>query len=334
MITAEILSNQRRKTMAKLVTGGTGYVGAETVRQLVNRGEQVIAFDINIVNYRIEDVEKKIKIVRGDLGNFHEVLNLFKDNKIDAVYHMGSMLSWMSELNPWASFRANVLGTYNVFEACRLFDVPKIMFTSTLGTFGMGIGGVVSDTTLQRPVNLYGTGKLYVEGLGRWYASKFGLDFRSVRYAHMIGPNVRTPGHWAPPMIEDAILGEPNLCQFGTPDSVGSWIYVTDAAKAAVDILDAPKEKIQMMNYNVAGIPPVISARETEAILKKRYPGFKVEYKVNTDPRPPIPSMTVFDDSNARKEWGWSPVYTTPEAVIERFEKDVKEHPRRYGLAK
>jgi hypothetical protein len=44
--------------------------------------------------------------------------------------------------------------------------------------------------------------------------------------------------------------------------------------------------------------------------------------------------MTVFDDCNARKEWGWSPVYTTPEAVIERFEKDVKEHPRRYGLAK
>jgi threonine 3-dehydrogenase len=208
------------------------------------------------------------------------------------------------------------------------------MFTSTLGTFGLGMEEVVSDTTLQRPTLLYGAGKLYGEGLGRWYASKFGLDFRSVRYAHMIGPNVRTPGHWAPPMIEDAILGKPNICQFATPDSVGSWIYVTDAAKAAVDILDAPKEKIQMMNYNVAGIPPVISARETEAILKKRYPEFKVEYKMSTDPRRMAGGMAVFDDSYARREWGWSPVYTTPGAVIERFERDVKEHPRRYGLAK
>ena len=324
----------KNEQMAKLVTGGTGYVGAETVRQLVNRGERVVAFDINIVNYRIEDVEKKVKVVRGDLGNFNEVLNLFKDNKIDAVYHMGSMLSWMSELNPWASFRSNVLGTYHVLEACRLFGLPKIMFTSTLGTFGLGMEGVVSDTTLQRPTILYGAGKLYGEGLGRWYASKFGLDFRSVRYAQMIGPNVRTPGHWGPPMIEDAILGKPNICEFGTPDSVGSWIYVTDAAKAAVDILDAPKEKIQMMNYNVAGIPPVITARETEAILKKRYPGFKVEYKMSPDPRRMARGMEVFDDSYARREWGWSPVYNTSEAVIERFEKDVKEHPRRYGLAK
>jgi len=324
----------KNEPMAKLVTGGTGYVGSETVRQLVNRGERVVAFDINIVTYRIEDVEKKVKVVRGDLGNFNEVLNLFKDNRIDAVYHMGSMLSWMSELSPWASFRSNVLGTYHVLEACRLFGISKIMFTSTLGTFGLGMEEVVSDTTLQRPTLLYGAGKLYGEGLGRWYASKFGLDFRSVRYAHMIGPNVRTPGHWAPPMIEDAILGKRNICQYATPDSVGSWIYVTDAAKAAVDILDAPKEKIQMMNYNVAGIPPVISARETAAILKKRFPGFKVEYKRSPDPRRRVQGMAVFDDSYARREWGWSPVYTTPEGVIERFERDVQEHPRRYGLAR
>jgi threonine 3-dehydrogenase len=324
----------KNERMAKLVTGGTGYVGSETIRQLVNRGERVVAFDINIVNYRIEEVEKKVKVVRGDLGNFNEVLNLFKDNKIDAVYHMGSILSWMSEVNPWASFRANVLGTYHVLEACRLLGISKIMFTSTLGTFGLGMEEVVSDTTLQRPTLLYGAGKLYGEGLGRWYASKFGLDFRSVRYAHMIGPNVRTPGHWAPPMIEDAILGRPHICQFATPDSVGSWIYVTDAAKAAIDILDAPKEKIQMMNYNVAGIPAVISARETEAILKKRYPEFKVEYKMGTDPRRMTGGMAVFDDSYARREWGWSPVYTTPGAVIERFERDLKEHPGRYGLSK
>jgi threonine 3-dehydrogenase len=320
--------------MVKLVTGGTGYVGAETVRQLVNRDEQVIAFDINIVTDRIEDIEKNVKIVRGNLGNFNEVLNLFKDNKIDAVYHMGSMLSWMSELNPWTSFRTNVLGTYHVLEACRLFDIPKIMFTSTVSTFGLGMEEIVSDATLQRPTNLYGAGKLYCEGLGRWYAGKFGLDFRSVRYAHMIGPNVRTPGHWAPPMIEDAILGRRNICRYATPDTVGSWIYFTDAAKAAVDIFDAPKEKILMMNYNIAGVPHVISAEETEIILKKRYPGFEVEYKNITDPRPNRRSMAVFDDSCARREWNWSPVYTTPEAIIEQFEKDVNEHPRRYGLAK
>ena len=77
------------------------------------------------------------------------------------------------------------------------------------------------------------------------------------------------------------------------PDSVGSWIYVTDAAKAAIDVLDAPKEKIQTMNYNVASIPAVISARETEALLTKRYPEFKVEYKMSADPRRMTGGMAV-----------------------------------------
>lgn len=323
--------------MAKLVTGGTGYIGAETVRQLVNRGEEVVVFHISINHQRIEDVEKKFKVVRGDLGNLNEVLNVVKDNKIDAIYHMGSMLSYMSDLNPWASFQTNVVGTYNVLEAARIFNVPKVMFTSTQGTFGLGLGKVVTDTTLQRPLGFYGCGKLYGEGLGRWYSDKFGLDFRSLRYALMIGPNVRTPGHWAPPMIEDAILGKSNICQDGTPDSAGSWIYITDAAKAAIDLLDAPKEKIQMINYNVTGIPQVISAEETEAYLKKRFFNFQVIYK--SDPvlqamggRRHKSTFKVFDDSTARREWGWKPNFTTIEAIVTQFEKDLKENPKHFGL--
>jgi threonine 3-dehydrogenase len=294
--------------LAKLVTGGTGYIGSETVRQLVNRGEEVIVFDIVINNHRIEDVENKVKIVRGDLSNFSEVLNLMRDNKIDAIYHMGSMLTHMSELNPWASFGANVMGTYHILEAARLFDVPKMMFTSSVGTFGLGTQGIVSDTSLQRPITLYGCGKLYGEGLGRWYASKFGLDFRSIRYPQMIGPSVRTPGQWAAPMIEDALMGKlVNHCVYGTPETATPMIYAADAAKAAVDILDAPREKIRMMNYNVAGIPNVIPAGEIEEYLKTRYPAFKVNYKMDhlaETTRPRAGGMTRFDDSFAREEWG------------------------------
>jgi len=322
--------------MAKLVTGGTGYIGAQAVRQLVNRGEEVVAFDIAPNTYRIEDVEKKVKFVRGDLGNFSEVLNVVKDNKIDAIYHMGSMLTYVSELNPWGAFRANILGTYHVLEAARLFGVPKMMFTSTLGTFGLGFNGVIDDWTIQRPVTFYGAGKLYGEGLGRWYANKFGIDFRAVRYASMIGPNVRTPGHWAPPMIEDAIMGKPNDVLYGTAETAVSMIYMTDAAKAAVDILDAPKEKIQTMNYNVTGIPDVIAAKDVEAFLKKKYPKFTVNYKLDANMRrmaPGMGKMTRFDDSYAKKEWGWQPKLTSLDAIVDQFARDVKEHPKRYGLA-
>jgi len=321
--------------MAKLITGGTGYIGAELARILANRGEEVVLFDITINRYRIEDIESKVKVVRGDLGNFSEVINVVRDNNITEIYHMGAMLTYMSELNPWASIQSNVIGSYNVLEAARLFSVEKMMFTSTLGTFGLQRDEVLTDISMQRPLTIYGCGKLYIEGLGRFYSNKFGLDFRSIRYAQMIGPNVRTSIHWAPPMIEDAILGKPNECIYGTPETTISMIYVRDAARAADTLLQAPKENIKMMNYNVAGIPAVISARELETFLTKRFPKSKVTYKLDSSlqtlhRRHAV--MKAFDDSYARKEWGWKPQYTTLEAIIDIFEKDMKEHPKRYGL--
>ncbi len=321
--------------MAKLITGGTGYVGAELAHILVERGEKVILFDININRYRIEDIEDQVKIIQGDLGNSSEVLNVVKDNDITEIYHMGAMLAFASDANPRASFRSNVIGTYNVLEAARLFGVQKIMFTSTFGTFGLQMEEVCTDLSIQRPLTMYGCGKLYGEGLGRFYRNKFGLDFRSIRYALMIGPNVRTPGHWAPAMVEDTILGKSHETSYATPKSTASLIYVTDAARAADMILQAPLESIRMVNYNVAGIPAVVTARQIEAVLIKRYPKANISYKDDQTltALSTHSVMRVFDDSFARKEWGWNPRYTTLEAIIEAFEKAMREHPGRYGLS-
>jgi threonine 3-dehydrogenase len=321
--------------MAKLITGGTGYIGAELARILVERGEEVVLFDIAINRYRIADIEKKLKIVQGDLSNLPHVLNAVKDNHVTEIYHLGSLLTNVSEDNPWGSIQSNVLGTYNVFEAARLFEVQKMMFTSTFGTYGLLLDEVLSDVSIQRPVTLYGCGKLYCEGLGRFYNKKFGLDFRSVRFAQMIGPNVRTPGHWAPPMIEDVILGKPNKCIYAYPETAISMIYVKDAARACDMVLRAPKANIKMMNYNVAGVQDFVSAKEVEKALKKKYSGARINYEpdsslqsVGNDFR----TLKRFDDSYARAEWGWKPEFGTPEAIIEIFEKDVKSHPERYGI--
>jgi threonine 3-dehydrogenase len=262
-------------------------------------------------------------------------MNAVKENGITEIYHLGSMLTNASDLNPWGSFQTNVIGTYNVLEAARIFSVEKMMFTSTFGTFGLLIDEVLTDVSIQRPITFYGCGKLYCEGLGRYYNRKFGLDFRSIRYAQMIGPGVRTHGHWAPAMIEDSINGIDNECIYANPETAISMIYVKDAARAAHMVLQAPQEDIRMMNYNVAGIPDFVTAAELEAALENRYKNTRVIYKPDTSLEEignDFRTLKRFDDSYARDEWEWYPEYDTVDRIIDAFETDINSYPERYGI--
>ena len=320
--------------MASLITGGTGLVGAELAHLLVEQGEEVVVFNRNIRHDRIDDIEDRVKAVPGDVGIWSHVMNVVKDYKITDIYHMGAMLSHISESDHTGSFQSNVIGTFNVLEAARLFNVRRMMFTSSIATFGIGMGEKVTDNTIQRPVAMYGIGKLYVEGLGRFYRNRLGLDFRSIRYPDVEGPSVRTPGHWVPLMLEDAVLGKPH--ESLVPENQTTWmISVRDAARAAYGVLHAPKESIKMVNYNVTGPNDPISAREIEAVIKKYIPGFVVKYPPSqASPSAPRMGMHrgIFDDSYARQEWGWQPEHPTLEQIVEAFIKAMRAHPQRYGL--
>lgn len=311
--------------MAKLITGGSGQIGAGLAHILVERGEEVVIFDI-AKGKRFSDIESKLKFVRGDVGIWPEVMNVIKDNKITHIYHMGAMLTSESEANPWASFQANVVGTYNVLEAARLLGVQQVMFTSSIGTFGAGTEDKLSDTTLQRPFSFYGAAKLYGEGLGRWYNRKFGLDFRGVRYPSVVGPGIATPGHWDAPMILNAIAGKPYECRV-PPDMPVAMLYYRDAALAADLILRAPKESIKMMNYNIGGVPAA-TPKQVEAEIRKHLPKAVITYPQDQ------PSTLIvgraWDDSYARSEWGWRPQYATAEQIVSAMFKEMRERPGLY----
>jgi threonine 3-dehydrogenase len=322
--------------MAKLITGGTGFVGAELARTLAARGEKIILFDLYANRDRLEGIEEKVQVVLGDLKVGAEVFNVVRDHQIEGIYHLGSMLSAPSDANPWASFQVNVQGTLHVLEAARLFGVKKVVFASTVGTYGLGTTGVVNDETLQRPITMYGCGKLYCELLGRFYHRKFGLDFRSVRYPAVIGPGVRTPGvsQYNAWMIEYAFLQRPFECDV-TGEAMIPVMYFKDAAHCTDLVYRAEKEKVRTMNYNVSGVTPARTARELEAVVKKHIPGAKITYR-------PKPEVMVFfetlrleeiDDRRAREEWGWQPLYADLEKVVTDFIEEMRLHPRRYGLA-
>ena len=163
--------------MSSIVTGGTGFIGAQIVRLLLEKGENSpVVFDINQSTNRLNDVVDKIEIIGGDLGNFNHVLNVVKKVRPKVIYHMGAMLSVPSEADPAASFRINVLGIYHVLEAARLFNVKQVLFSSSIGTYGFDIKDkVINDYTLQRPIIFYGACKLFGEHIGLFYRRKYDI---------------------------------------------------------------------------------------------------------------------------------------------------------------
>ncbi|MBN1857407.1 MAG: NAD-dependent epimerase/dehydratase family protein [Dehalococcoidia bacterium] len=322
--------------MRVLVTGGTGSIGSVLVRSFLERGDEVLTFGPTSYPGRVADIAKDITIIRGNLAYQSEVFNAVKNHRIDRIFHLGSMLSLPSNANPWAAFQVNVVGTMNVLEAARLFDVPQFIFTSTIGTYAHGAGEVVTDETLQRPATMYGTGKLYGENLGRFYRTRFGLDFRSVRLPSIMSPcaKVRVVAQYNSWMIEYPILGKPFPC-FVTPETKRPCMYFKDAVRAISTIADAPADSIAMVNYNVGGLNPTPSAKDIELEIRKHFPGADVTY----EPDPVVMKFyetaktVTFDDTCAREEWGWMPQYETLDVVVPDFIREVTKNPSQYGLA-
>jgi threonine 3-dehydrogenase len=322
--------------MSILITGGMGFIGVGLAYELVAKGQDVVLLDIVTRPERVAAIKDNVKIIQGDLKVWSEVLNAVRDNKVEDIFHLGAMLSVPSEENPWSSFQTNIVGFMHMVEAARLFGVNRFIFPSSIASYGLDTGEVITDTTLQRPVTIYGISKVHGELLGRFHRRRFDLDFRSLRYCGVIGPGVKTPGvaQYNTWMIENAALGKSYEC-FVTEDTYNPITYFKDAIRGALQLYEAPRENIKTVCYNINQFSPAPTAKELELTIKKFIPDLKVTYK----PDPTVmafhhnQTMKEIDDRRAREEWGWQPQFDNLEDMVADFINEVRTRPQYYGLA-
>ena len=320
--------------MATIITGGTGFLGAEVVRVLEERGDtDLFLFDIHPFTKRIDDLISRVEIIRGDLGEFSHVLDAVQNVRPQSIYHLGAMLSMPSEIDPSSAIRTNALGTHYVLEAARLFEVEQVLFSGTLWTYGSDVGGkTIDDQTLQRPTLFYGATKLFGEHMGLFYKRRYGLDFRGIRYPFIVGPGARIPGgvQYTCEVIEECAKGNPYTIRV-RPGTRIPVIYIKDAARAITKLASAPLEQLKRANYVLAGVTPTPSAGELAEIVKSRLPEAKIEFELNKDLQDVLSKLQLkLDDSNARKEWNWQPEYDQ-EGIVKDFLLALNQHPERYN---
>jgi len=308
--------------MSILITGGTGFIGAEIVRMLVASGRTDVTVAHRSGNFeRIEDVLDQVDTVQADLGDENAIASLMAETSPTKLFHFGATLTGPGEADPQALLQSNVSGVITLFEAARLAGTEQIVFASSIGTYGRDLvrGEPVDDMSLQRPGTIYGVTKVFAENLGAWYRSKYGLDFRGLRYPSIVGPGVTTKSlaQYTSWMIEAAGKGEPFSVWTG-PDTVIPVLYYKDAAKAALDLSAAPIEDIKTMNYLVDGLRPTPTAGELAQAVKARVPGAEISFDVDPEAAKSLSRNLRIDDSFARSEWGWEPAFGL-DAMIDDF---------------
>ncbi|MGQ9543936.1 MAG: NAD-dependent epimerase/dehydratase family protein [Candidatus Bathyarchaeia archaeon] len=317
--------------MSILVTGGTGFIGWNITRRLVEKGKEVILFDIAQPRrgQNIEGLAPKVKFRRGDLSSWPDVLEVIKRNHVKEIFHTGAMLSEACEENPLAAYMVNINGTFNLLEASVLFEVEKVTFISSVASYSLGQEEVISSKSPQRPHSMYGVTKVCGELLGEYFNRRFGLDFRCVRLPSIIGPGRGGGGlsSYTTLMIQEPALGRPYEV-YVSEDTRCPILYYKDAVRCLIQLHEAPVEMVKTRSYCIAGHIP--TAAEIAEMVKEKIPDAKIIFRPDPEKTRIVKSWAQkIDESEANIEWGWRREYSLEES-IEDFIREVRESPDRY----
>jgi UDP-glucose-4-epimerase GalE len=322
--------------MRVLVTGGAGYIGSHTVRQLLAAGHDVTIYDNLELGHR--QAVPANRLVVGDLRDVHRVDNLLVSNQIEAVVHFAaSAYIGESVTDPAKYYTNNLVYSLQLLDRCRHHGVRRFVFSSTCATYGVPEYVPISESEKQLPVNPYGNTKLAFERALADYASAYPFGCCALRYFNAAGAAANgsigedhTPETHLIPLVIKAALGQiPHVSIFGTnyptPDGtcIRDYIHVDDLASAHTLALEKLEPGTALV-YNV-GIGRGYSVREVIQTVEE-VTGLRVPIKEGPR-RSGDPPALIADASAIHTELGWSPAYTELRAIIETAWRWHRSHP-------
>lgn len=307
---AVYLIRQRMKNI--LVIGGTGQIGSELTMKL--RG---IYGDGHVVCGYIPNAAPKGELMESgpaeivDITDARQIADVVKKHDIDSIYNLAALLSAVAEARPQLAWNIGVNGLYNALEVSREHNCA--LFTpSSIGSFGLSTPHVKTpQDTVQRPQTIYGVTKVTGELLSDYYAKRFGVDTRSVRFPGLISYTTPPGGgttDYAVDIYYSAVKGETFKCPL-KPGTFMDMMYMPDALRAAVEIMEADSSRLVHRNsFNIASMsfdPEIIYNK-----IKEYIPDFRMEYELDPLRQSIADSWPdSLDDSCARTEWDWMPEY-------------------------
>lgn len=295
-----------------LVIGSTGQIGSELTMKL--RG---LYPEGNVVAGYIHGAEPHGMLLESgpaavvDITNPQQIADTVEKYDIDTIYNLAALLSAVAEAKPQLAWKIGLGGLFNTLEVAR--EKNCAVFTpSSIGSFGLSTPHTKTpQDTIQRPDTMYGVTKVSGELLSDYYAKRFGVDTRSVRFPGLIS-YVAPPGggttDYAVDIYYAAVKGETFKCPL-KPGTLMDMMYMPDALRAAVEIMEADPSRLKHRNsFNIASMS--FDPEEIYAKIREYVPDFKMEYELDPLRQHIADSWPdSLDDSCARDEWNWKPEF-------------------------
>ncbi len=316
-----------------MITGAVGEIGQALVSYLTRETQiELLTMDLNPMP---PGFDSSITHVQGDILDDALLSRLVSEYEIDVIYHLAALLSTRAEFTPGLAHRVNVDGTMRLLQLAaehseRSGRSTRFIFPSSIAAYGLpdleikGRDSDVREWEWNQPSTMYGCNKLYCELLGSYFSRNYQqladktptrVDFRSLRFPGLISAFTLPSGgtsDFAPEMIHAAARGEAYDC-FVRADTRIPFMAMPDAVEALLSLSEASSDALKQRVYNVTSFS--LTAAEIRDLVLKSFPEAQIRFQPDSRRQVIVDSWPAdLDDSAARSDWGWSPVYDAKQA--------------------
>jgi len=293
-----------------LVIGASGQIGVELTLALrkIYGGNNVVASDLREENELLKGSGPYVSLDVMNKEMLH--VQIIRQN-ITQVYLLAAILSATGEKNPPLAWHLNMQSLLNVLDIAKEEKLTKVYWPSSIAVFGPTSPKInCPQHTIIEPTTVYGISKYAGEFWCNYFHQRYGVDVRSLRYPGLISYKSAPGGGTTDYAVEifHAAKEKQRYTSFLRQDTHLPMMYMPDAIRATIELMEAPAEKIKVRtSYNLSGMS--FSPAEIGDEIRKHIPGFQLDFKPDYRQQIADSWPQSIDDSKANEDWGWKPEF-------------------------
>lgn len=296
-----------------LITGASGQIGSNLVKELIKNNKKVIATDIELPQFSHTEKNAIVNVLDNE-----ELNKYVAEYRVSEIYHLAAILSATGEQKPQLAWDINMKGLLHVLDIAKEHNC-KVFWPSSIAVFGpTSQKHFTPQSAILEPETVYGISKVAGELWCNYYFENFDVDVRSIRFPGLISWKGEPGGgttDYANEIFFKAVNQQDYSC-FLKEDTYLPMMYMDDAISGMIQLMSSPKVAISVRtSYNLSGMS--FAPKDIYQAIQKVYPNFSITYSPDFRQQIAESWPASVDDQVARNDWQWEPKYDLEKMVHE-----------------